>query len=234
MTVLLDVSGLRTGYGRAEVLHGIDLRVPQGCTVAVLGTNGTGKTTLLRSIAGLLPTWAGAITFRGQRVDGRPAHERSRAGICLIPEGRGIFRSLSVRENLLLQAGRTPFDEALAVAADAFPVLKDRLEQTAGTLSGGQQQMLAVARALINDSRLVLADELSVGLAPIIVEEIFGAVERLKQQGRSLVLVEQYVERAVAVADYVYILHQGATAFVGEPAQCRSGEVFDRYLGGAA
>jgi branched-chain amino acid transport system ATP-binding protein len=234
VSLLLDVRGLRAGYGRTEVLHGVELRVPSGAAVAVLGANGAGKTTLLNTIAGLLRTWGGRIEFRGEPLDDRAAHARARSGICLVPEGRGIFRGLSVRENLWLQAGGKTFSDALETAVLAFPMLKDRLDQQAGTLSGGQQQMLAVARALITDAPLVLADELSVGLAPVVVEEIFAAVGILKTQGRSLVLVEQYVERAVAVADYVYILHKGMTVFAGEPAQCRSGEVFDRYLGGAA
>lgn len=234
MSLLLDVRGLRSGYGQTEVLHGVELRVPAGTAVAVLGANGAGKTTLLNTIAGLLRTWDGRIGFQGEAIQDRAPHLRTRAGICLIPEGRGIFRGLSVRENLRLQAGEKEFSEALDRVALAFPVLVERLHQQAGTLSGGQQQMLSVARALITDAPLVLADELSVGLAPVVVNEIFAAVELLKQQGRSLVLVEQYVERAVAVADYVYILHKGVTVFAGEPAQCRSGEVFERYLGGAA
>jgi branched-chain amino acid transport system ATP-binding protein len=234
VSLLLDVRGLRAGYGRTEVLHGAELRVPTGTAVAVLGANGAGKTTLLNTIAGLLRTWDGHIAFRGQPIHHRAAHSRTRSGVCLIPEGRGIFRGLTVRENLRLQAGEKEFAEALDRVAAAFPVLTERLHQQAGTLSGGQQQMLSVARALITDAPLVLADELSVGLAPVVVDEIFAAVELLKQQGRSLVLVEQYVERAVAVADYVYILHKGMTVFVGEPGQCRSGEVFERYLGGAA
>ncbi len=234
MSLLLDVRGLRAGYGRTEVLHGAELRVPTGAAVAVLGANGAGKTTLLNTIAGVLRAWDGRITFRGQPIQNWAAHARTRAGVCLVPEGRGIFRGLTVRENLRLQAGEGAFAEALEAAVVAFPMLKERLDQPAGTLSGGQQQMLSVARALITDAPLVLADELSVGLAPVVVDEIFAAVELLKRQGRSLVLVEQYVERAVAVADYVYILHKGVTVFAGEPAQCRSGDVFERYLGGAA
>ena len=234
MSLLLDVRGLRSGYGRTEVLHGVELRVPAGTAVAVLGANGAGKTTLLNTIAGLVRTRGGRVEFRGRPLEGRAAHARTRSGICLIPEGRGIFRGLSVRENLRLQAGEKTFWDALDTAALAFPMLKDRLDQQAGTLSGGQQQMLAVARALITDASLVLADELSVGLAPVVVDEIFAAVEILKAQGRSLVLVEQYLQRALAVADYVYILHKGVTVFAGEPGQCRSGEVFERYLGGAA
>ena len=231
MTRLLEVSGLRAGYGRTEVLHGVDLAVPAGATVALLGSNGAGKTTLLQTIAGLVRPRSGEILFRWEAVENRSAHDRTRAGICLIPEGRGIFRSLSVRENLLLQSGPRKADDSIERATSLFPILGQRLAQEAGTLSGGQQQMLALARALVSEPALILADELSVGLAPVIVDEIFEALAVLRGQGRSLLLVEQYVERAVQVADYVYILHKGRVVFVGEPSQCTSGEVFARYLG---
>jgi len=234
MSTVLDVKGLRAGYGRTEVLHGIDLRVPEGSVVAVLGSNGAGKTTLLNTIMGVIPTRSGTIRFNGRPVEHLPGHARSRAGICLIPEGRGIFRRLSVRENLLMATGGRQVKETVDVAVAAFPILGDRLGQEAGTLSGGQQQMLAVSRALATDATLVLADELSVGLAPVVVDEIFEAVDTFKRQGRSLVIVEQYVDRVLAIADYVYILHKGSVAFVGEPGQVGSGAVFEQYLGGVA
>ena len=230
----LDVSGLRAGYGRTEVLHGVDLRVPAGKAVALLGANGAGKSTLLKAIAGLVPARTGSIRLLGEAVERRPANVRARKGICLIPEGRGIFRRLSVRENLAMQAGKGDLAPAIERAAELFPVLAERLNQVAGTLSGGQQQMLALARALVTDPQLVMADELSVGLAPVVVDEILEAVSVLRAEGRSLLIVEQYVERAVELADYVYILHKGGIVFVGEPAQCASGVVFEQYLGGAA
>ena len=234
MRTVLDVKGLRAGYGRTEVLHGIDLRVPAGSVVAVLGANGAGKSTLLNTIMGIIPARSGTIVFDGRRIEHLPGHARARSGICLIPEGRGIFRRLSVRENLLMATGGAQRKETLDLTTAAFPILGERLDQEAGTLSGGQQQMLAVSRALATDATLVLADELSVGLAPVMVDEIFEAVETFKRQGRSLVIVEQYVDRVLAIADYVYILHKGAVAFVGEPAQVGSGAVFERYLGGVA
>ena len=232
--IALDVAGLRSGYGRAEVLHGVDLRVPAGKAVALLGSNGAGKTTLLRTLAGLNAARGGSIRLHGQAIEDRPAHARARAGICLIPEGRGIFRRLSVRENLAMHGGKKNLDEVIDRASSLFPVLKDRLGQEAGTLSGGQQQMLALARALVKDPTVVLADELSVGLAPVVVDEILEALNVLRAEGKSLLVVEQYVERAVAMADYVYILNKGRVVFVGEPSQCASGAVFERYLGGAA
>jgi branched-chain amino acid transport system ATP-binding protein len=230
----LDVSGLRSGYGRTEVLHGVDVRVPAGKAVVLLGPNGAGKSTLLRTIAGLVPTRAGTITLKGESVERRPAHRRAQCGICLIPEGRGIFRRLTVRENLLMHAGKGSLNEAIDRSVGRFPKLGQRLSQQAGTLSGGEQQMLALARALIQDPQVVLADELSVGLAPVVVDEILEAIAVLESEGRSMLLVEQYVERAVELADYVYIMNKGTMVFVGEPAQCASGAVFERYLGSAA
>jgi branched-chain amino acid transport system ATP-binding protein len=232
--IALDVTDLRGGYGRTEVLHGVNLRVPAGKAVALLGSNGAGKTTLLRTIAGLNPTRSGTIQLNGVNIEGRPAHDRTRAGICLIPEGRGIFRRLTVQENLAMHGGKKDIKQVIERAASLFPVLKERLSQQAGTLSGGQQQMLALARALVKDPTVVLADELSVGLAPVVVDEILEAVAVLESEGKSLLIVEQYVERAVAMADYVYILNKGTIVFVGEPRQCASGAVFERYLGGAA
>ena len=230
----LDVADVRSGYGRTEVLHGVNLRVPAGRAVALLGSNGAGKSTLLKTIAGLVPTRAGSIRLEGAPVERRPGHFRARAGICLIPEGRGIFRRLSVYENLAMHAGKRDIDQAIERTVSLFPILGERLTQLAGTLSGGQQQMLALARALVSDPKLVMADELSVGLAPVVVDEILEAITVLRAEGRSLLIVEQYVRRAVELADYVYILHKGEIVFAGEPAQCASGVVFQRYLGGAA
>ena len=229
---LLEVRGLRAGYGRADVLRGVDVVVPEGATVVVLGANGAGKTTLLKSIAGLVPATAGEIRFQGTAVTGLSATRRARRGVCLIPEGRGVFPGLTVRENLVVQADRRAAGAAIERAGSLFPILTERLDQTAGTLSGGQQQMLAQARAFVADAPLVLADELSMGLAPVVVDEIFDALAGLRQQGRSLLLVEQYVERALTIADYVYILGKGTVLFAGEPAECTSGSVFTRYLEG--
>jgi branched-chain amino acid transport system ATP-binding protein len=230
---LLEVGRVHAGYGRTEVLRGVDLVVPEGATVVLLGANGAGKTTLLKTIAGLLPVTSGEIRFRGGSITDVPSHRRARDGICLIPEGRGIFRRLSVRENLVVQSNPRTSSAAIDRAVSLFPVLGERLDQEAGTLSGGQQQMVALARAFVVDAPLVLADELSMGLAPIVVDDIFAAFETLKREGRSLLLVEQYVERALNVADYVYILGKGTVQFTGEPAECTSGGVFARYLDGA-
>ena len=231
---MLHLRDVCAGYGRTEVLHNVNLVVPTGATVALLGANGAGKTTLLHTVAGILRPTIGQIIFDHDAIESDAAWRRARQGLCLIPEGRGIFRQLTVRENLAMYAGGRNVGAAIDIAVDAFPVLGERLAQMAGTMSGGQQQMLAVARALASDAPLILADELSVGLAPVIVDEIFAAVNRLRTEGRSLLIVEQYVDRALAVADYVYILHKGRVAFVGDPADCQQQSIFDQYLGGAA
>jgi branched-chain amino acid transport system ATP-binding protein len=228
---LLEVEGLRSGYGRTEVIHGVDLRVPAGAAVALLGANGAGKSTLLKSLAGLLQPSAGGIRFRGQDVTRWPPHRRSSSGLCLIPEGRAIFRRLTVRENLAMQVGGRDVPGAVRRATAMFPRLGDRLGQVAGTLSGGEQQMLALARALVTEPALVLADELSVGLAPVLVDEIFDAVMALRAEGTSLLIVEQYVQRVLGLADYVYLLHKGRVVFVGEPSQCQESDLFAQYSG---
>jgi branched-chain amino acid transport system ATP-binding protein len=235
MTEALRLCGIRAGYGQGEVLHGVDLAVPTGSTVALLGANGAGKTTLLRVAAGLLQPTSGEVWLEGKRVDQLREHHRSRRGLCLLPEGRGIFRQLSVRENLATFARERKVSDSIDEAAAMFPILKERLNQQAGTLSGGQQQMLAVARAFVSaKAHVILADEPSVGLAPIVIDEIFAAIETLKAQGRSLLIVEQYVQRALALADYVYILHKGTIAYAGPPDGCQDETLFERYLGAVA
>jgi branched-chain amino acid transport system ATP-binding protein len=231
---MLEVRNLHAGYQNLEVLHRVDLKVPSGRTVALLGANGAGKTTLLNVIAGLVPATAGDILVDGRSVVSEPAHLRARDGICLVPEGRGIFRHLTVRKNIAMFLSGRNLGAALERVGQWFPRLTERLEQVAGTMSGGEQQMLAVCRALLVDAPIVMADELSVGLAPVVVDEIFDAVEMLRAEGRSLLIVEQYADRVLRVADYVYILHKGAIEFVGEPAQLADGSLFHRYLGGSA
>jgi branched-chain amino acid transport system ATP-binding protein len=206
---LLEVRDLRAGYGRTEVLRGVDLTVPEGATVVLLGANGAGKTTLLRTIAGLVPMTAGRIRFRGEDVGRLSTHRRARRGVCLIPEGRGIFRRLTVRENLVVQAEPGGLPGAVDRAAALFPVLGDRLDQPAGTLSGGQQQMLAIGQALMARPKLLMLDEPSAGLAPAIVAEVMAAVTGLAAAGIGILLVEQAVEAAVAAADRVCVLDVG-------------------------
>lgn len=228
---MLTATGLRAGYGRLEVLHGVDIVIPPGRTVALLGANGAGKSTLLKAIAGLLPAMAGTVQLDGQDVTMSGADHRARAGVCLLPEGRGIFRHLTVRDNVAMFIRSRHIDEHLDRIAGLFPKLIDRLDQVAGTLSGGEQQMLSVSRAVLTDAETVLADELSVGLAPKVIDEIFEVVGVLRASNRSLLIVEQYADRVLAVADYVYLLDKGSIVFVGEPAQLRDDDLFERYVG---
>jgi branched-chain amino acid transport system ATP-binding protein len=230
---LFELRGIVAGYGDATVLRNIDLAVPPASVVALLGPNGAGKTTLLRAASGLLPLWAGDIALDDVAVTHRPAHALAAAGICHVPEGRGVFPGLSVRENVLLQAKPGQEAAALERATSVFPVLGRRLGQLAGTLSGGEQQMLALSRAYVSNPKVVLLDEVSMGLAPKVVDEIFEFLERLKGEGVSLLLVEQYVTRALALADYVYLLHKGEVTFRGEPSELDHADVFREYLGQA-
>lgn len=227
----LRMAGVDAGYGGTQVLQAVDLEVMPGSVVALLGPNGAGKTTLLKVASGLLPPRAGRISVAGRDVTSwRPAR-RARAGLCLIPEGRGVFPALSVRENLRLllsaRARRSAVDEAL----DVFPALRDRQGQRAGSLSGGQQQMLALARAWLADPDVVLLDEVSMGLAPLVVDEIFEALGRLRDTGAALLLVEQYVDRALAMADVVYLLDRGRVTFTGPATDLDRDAVLQSYLG---
>ena len=216
MTVELSVRGLRAGYGAVEVLHGIDLDVPSGALTALLGPNGAGKTTLLSVLAGLLPARAGQVLWSGRDVTSVPPDARSRAGLALVPERRGIFGALSVRENLEIFAGHGVTPDA---ALTAFPVLADRLGQRAGSLSGGEQQMLAMSRALLRYPRVLLLDEISLGLAPRVTRRLFDVVGELAQSGTTVLLVDQYLSDALRLADIVYVLARGEVAFAGEPAE---------------
>lgn len=228
----LEVSGLTAGYGRTTVVRDVDLLVPRGHVVALLGPNGAGKTTLLSTIAGLIRPTGGTIAINGADCTTAPIHARVRRGLCLVPEGHGIFRRLTTRENLTLQV--PPWDRAqdITPALDAFPVLKERLTQTAGTMSGGQQQMLALARAYLANPDVILLDEVSMGLAPRVVDQIFDSLAELQARGAALVLVEQYINRALAMADTVYLLNRGTVTYSGPAAGLDQQSIIDGYLGG--
>lgn len=228
---MFELRGIETGYDGTVVLSDVDLMVPPGAVVALLGPNGAGKTTLLRVASGLLPALKGQVLVEGDDVTGRPTHEFARRGICHIPEGRAIFTTMTVRENLALQSSRGEEEQGLARAVEAFPVLGERLDQVAGTLSGGEQQMLALARAYLSNSRFVFLDEVSLGLAPRIVEEIFAFLQRLAREGASLLVVEQYVAQALGLADYVYLLQRGQIVFAGEPGELDGDDLFKTYVG---
>jgi branched-chain amino acid transport system ATP-binding protein len=197
----LELVGIQAGYDRVTVLRDISLTVPAGKIVALLGPNGAGKTTLLRTATGLLKPAAGTVSINGVDVTGAAPNRRSRAGLCLIPEGRGIFRSLTVRDNRRMQVPTWSKENSVDLALDVFPVLRDRIGQIAGTMSGGQRQMLALARSYLSKPHIVLLDEVSMGLAPKIVDEIFVALKQLASWGIALLLVEQYVNRALELAD---------------------------------
>jgi branched-chain amino acid transport system ATP-binding protein len=227
---MLELRGINAGYGGATVLQDIDLVVPEGAVVALLGPNGAGKTTLLRVGSALMAPQAGSLLVDGEDVTGQPPERLVELGLCHVPEGRGMFRSLTVRENLRIFAGKKD-PVGVERAVEAFPRLGERMNQIAGTMSGGEQQMLALARACVRRPRVVLLDEVSMGLAPKIVDEIFVFLERLAAEGCALLVVEQYVEKALAIADYVYILSRGALQFVGDPDELEGADVFAQYLG---
>ena len=228
---MLELRGICAGYGTGTVLEDVNLSVPDGATVALLGPNGAGKTTLLKVASGLLRPTSGQILIDGVDVTGRTPYELARAGLCHVPEGRGVFPTLSVADNLRLQAPPAVDRKAIEAAAEVFPRLGQRRRQLAGTMSGGEQQMLAVARAYVAEPSTVLLDEVSMGLAPIIVDEIFEYLRRLATQGMSLLVVEQYVARALELADYVYILNRGRIQFAGEPGEVEDDTVLESYLG---
>ena len=231
-TVSLSITNLVAGYGAVTVLRGVTL-VAAGEVVALLGPNGAGKTTLLRSVFGQTTVRSGSVAVGATDVTGWRPNRVARLGVCYLPEGRAIYRALTVRENLDVFGGGRAGGPELDHAFELFPILKDRLRQVAGTLSGGQQQMVALARALVTDHPVILADELSLGLAPLVIDEIFEVLRRLKAQGKTIVLVEQYVNRALGLADVVYVLNRGRIMFCGEPSELeQSPELVRLYLGG--
>jgi branched-chain amino acid transport system ATP-binding protein len=231
MTAALELRGVTSGYGDTDVLRNIDLVAEQGEVTALLGSNGAGKSTLLKTVSGLIRPTVGSVTVNGTDVTKLSPNKRVAHGVCHIPEGRGIFRSLTVRENLMLQAPRGDVDAALERCVAAFPILGMRLEQRAGTMSGGQQQMVAMARAYAQSPSLILVDEASLGLAPIVVDEIFAFLDNVTKQGTSLLIVDQFVTRALAMASKAYVMNRGRLVFEGTPADLQRGDVFEQYLG---
>ncbi len=226
----LMVDGIHTYYGDSHILHGVSLSVAPGEAVALLGRNGAGKTTVIRSIVGFTPPREGRIVLDGDAIHGWPAYRITRRGLALVPQGRRIFAPLSVRENLLLgaRADGWTLDGIFAL----FPRLRERQEQAAGTLSGGEQQMLAIGRALLTNGRMLLLDEPSEGLAPLIVREIGNIVQGLKGGRLSILLVEQNYHLALRVADRVYVMNKGQIVYEGTPASLeRDEDVKRRYLG---
>jgi branched-chain amino acid transport system ATP-binding protein len=227
---MLDVDGVHTYYGDSHILHGVSLHVGAGEAVALLGRNGAGKTTMIRSIIGFTPPRTGRIVLDGEAIGGWPAYRIARRGLALVPQGRRIFAPLSVRENLLLGARADGW--TLERIFELFPRLRERQEQAGGTLSGGEQQMLAIGRALLTNARMLLLDEPSEGLSPLFVREIGRIVQGLKGARLSILLVEQNYHLALQVADRVYVMNKGQIVYEGTPASLGADEeVKRRYLG---
>jgi branched-chain amino acid transport system ATP-binding protein len=233
---VLEVLDLKVSYGAIRALDGLSFSVPAGAIVALLGANGSGKSTAIRAITGLAAPQGGRIVFSGREIQGLPPHEIIQAGLAVVPEGRRIFANLTVYDNLLLGAYRRRDQEALArdlaELFDTFPRLGERRHQAAGTLSGGEQQMLALGRALMSRPRLLLLDEPSLGLAPLLVREVFAVISRLHQQGVTILLVEQNAAAALNLAHYAYILETGRVVLEGRGSQLLAHpRLKDAYLG---
>jgi branched-chain amino acid transport system ATP-binding protein len=235
MSVLLKMEGLRGGYGAVEVLRGVNLQVQQGEIVALLGSNGAGKTTLNNVLCGIYPAWSGSVQFDGQDLSGAHYRDVVKAGLIQVPEGRKIFPNLSVLENLELgsftrarQRRSANLDKVFAI----FPRLKERITQLAGTMSGGEQQMLAIGRGLMAEPKLLILDEPSLGLSPLLVEEMFTLIGQLHADGLSILLVEQNVAQSLEVAGRAYVLENGAIRFSGSSVDLlQSDELRRAYLG---
>jgi branched-chain amino acid transport system ATP-binding protein len=237
MTVL-KVRGLTLGYNRTDAVKGIDLDVDKGAVVSLIGANGAGKTTTLRGLSGLLKARSGSVLFDGKEMAGRHAYQITRAGIIQVPEGRQVFANMTIEENLRMGAYLVPSQEEIArrraSVLDRFPRLGERLQQLAGLMSGGEQQMLAIGRALMADPKLLLLDEPSMGLAPLFVEEIFAIIRALKNEGRTILLVEQNAQAALEVSDYAYVLENGRVKLEGPASEIADNpDVIAAYLGAA-
>ncbi len=225
--ILLKVTGLKVAYGGIQAVKGVDFEVREGELVSLIGSNGAGKTTTMKAITGLLPMNEGDIAYLGQSIRGKGAWDMVKKGLAMVPEGRGVFTRMTITENL--QMGAHIRNDKADIAADMdkvftiFPRLKERKDQLAGTMSGGEQQMLALSRAFLTSPKVLLMDEISMGLAPQLVEDLFAAVETLRGRGATIVLVEQFLTYALRFADVCYVLSKGRVSFVGEPCERRGG-----------
>ena len=230
-TTALSMKGITSGYGTTTIVRNIDLTIEAGSVTALLGPNGAGKSTLLKTMSGLIRPMSGSVMIDGHDVSSLAPNKRANLGLCHIPEGRGIFPSMTVKENLELQA--KPGEQSIAIEKGiaAFPILGERLMQRAGTLSGGQQQMLSMARAYTQNPRVILVDEGSLGLAPIVVDEIFSFLAGVAAAGAALLIVDQFVARALALATSAYVMTRGEIVFAGTSAELQRSDVFERYLG---
>ena len=233
---VLEVKNLASGYGEVQILWGVDLNLEEGKLTSLVGTNGAGKTTLLRTVMGTIKPWQGSVTLNGKDVSNLPAYRKPDLGIVLVPEGRQLFTSMSVEENLEMgatnQRARGKIGNNLERVYTLFPRLKERRNQQSGTLSGGEQQMLAVARGIMADPQVIMFDELSLGLAPVLVLNLFQTLRQLKEEGLTMLLVEQNVHMALSVSDYAYVLSEGRVALEGPAEEVAENEsVQQAYLG---
>lgn len=233
---MLRISKLESGYGEMQVLWGVDLEVKEKSITTILGPNGAGKSTTLKAIFGIISPWNGMIEYFGDNITKTPPHKKVEMGITMVPEGRHLFPTMTVEDNLLMGAylsrAEENFEHSLELVYSLFPKLKERKKQKAGTLSGGEQQMLAIGRALMTSPSLILMDEPSQGLAPKLVKEVFDTIYRLKEEGLTILLVEQNVFASLEISDYAYVLHEGRIAFGGSVDEVReSEEIKKAYLG---
>jgi len=230
-TTALSLKGITSGYGTTTIVRNIDLNIEAGSVTALLGPNGAGKSTLLKTMSGLIRPVSGSVMIDGHDVSSLAPNKRANLGLCHIPEGRGIFPSMTVKENLELQA--KPGEQSIAIEKGiaAFPILGERLMQRAGTMSGGQQQMLSMARAYTQNPRVIFVDEGSLGLAPIVVDEIFSFLAGVAAAGAALLIVDQFVARALALATSAYVMTRGEIVFAGTSVELQQSDVFERYLG---
>jgi branched-chain amino acid transport system ATP-binding protein len=236
MTALLELEAIEAGYGEVQVLWGISLAAKRGELTTIVGANGAGKTTTLRALAGSIPTRRGRVLFEGEDVTKLAPHAKVARGIVLVPEGRQLFAAMSVEENLEMGAfsrrAQRTFDTRLKEVFELFPRLKDRRRQKAGTFSGGEQQMLAIARGLMSDPEILIIDELSLGLAPVVVHALFNTLKKLKASGLTILLVEQNVHLAFALSDHAYVIAEGRLFTEGRPAElAKLPEIRQAYLG---
>jgi len=234
--MLLETRGLTARYGLFQALFGVDMALDEGECVAIIGANGAGKTTLMRSVSGVLRNGADQVLFEGRPIGALPADEVMQLGIAMVPEGRRLFPSLTVEENLMIGAharkGRGPWD--LAAVYDLFPILKERRRNAGTQLSGGQQQMVAIGRALMSNPRVILCDEISLGLAPVVIRDIYAALPKIRAGGASVIVVEQDIGQALKVAGRVYCMMEGRVTLTGRPENLSREAIHNAYFGAHA